>query len=266
MMMSLGPVPLPAALVLLVLTTALLLARVWPQRAPAQRRAAAHLALDMALAGLLAARVAFIVQHLDAYLSAPWSMLALADGGYQPLAGLVCAVFWGAWKLRGQPALRAPVAASVLAAVLGWGAGSALLQQMHRHTYLPRVALQDPFGRPVRLAADDGRPLVLNLWASWCGPCVREMPMLAQMQQANPQVRFVFANQGEEAEVVRGFIAGHARQLEGVLLDPAASLSSTLGVQAYPATLLFSADGRLQQLHMGELTRAGLDHKLRQLR
>jgi hypothetical protein len=54
--------------------------------------------------------------------------------------------------------------------------------------------------------------------------------------------------------------------LGNVLLDDDASASTVLGVQAYPSTLFFDADGRLRELHLGELTAAGLEHKLRRLR
>ena len=54
--------------------------------------------------------------------------------------------------------------------------------------------------------------------------------------------------------------------LGNVLLDDDAAASTVLGIQAYPSTLFFGADGRLRELHLGELTAAGLEHKLRRLR
>lgn len=111
-----------------------------------------------------------------------------------------------------------------------------------------------------------GKPLVLNLWASWCGPCRREMPVLAAAQEAHAEVQFVFLNQGETLDEVQGFVARERLMLDNVLLDGDAAASTALGVQAYPSTLFFDAEGRLRELHLGELTAAGLEHKLRRLR
>ena len=64
----------------------------------------------------------------------------------------------------------------------------------------------------------------------------------------------------------RVFFADERLVLGNVLLDDDAAASTVLGVQAYPSTLFFDADGRLRELHLGELTAAGLEHKLRRLR
>lgn len=92
------------------------------------------------------------------------------------------------------------------------------------------------------------------------------MPVLASAQQTHTDVQFVFLNQGETLDEVKGFIASEQLWLGNVLLDDTASASTVLGVQAYPSTLFFDAEGRLRELHLGELTAAGLEHKLRRLR
>ncbi|MBJ7517240.1 MAG: TlpA family protein disulfide reductase [Stenotrophomonas sp.] len=266
-MMSLGPVPLPVALAISFLLLALLVARLWPRPPGISWRPATALLMDMFLLGLLAARAVFVLRAAPMYLDDPWSILRIGDGGFDPIGFFVFAAGWGAWKLRRHPPLRPAVLAAMLLAAGGWWGATVGLQHWQAgQVRLPEVELHDLAGQPVALAAGQGRPVVVNLWASWCGPCIREMPVLAAAQQAHPQVRFLFVNQGEDAATVQEFLRTHAPGLQGVLLDEPARTGQVMGVQAYPSTLFFDRQGQLRELHLGELTAAGLEHKLRRLR
>ena len=76
----------------------------------------------------------------------------------------------------------------------------------------------------------------------------------------------LYLNQGETLGEVQTFLAAEHLSLGNVLLDEASAASTTLDVRAFPSTLFFDAQGRLRELHLGELTQAGLEHKLRRLR
>jgi thiol-disulfide isomerase/thioredoxin len=134
-----------------------------------------------------------------------------------------------------------------------------------RQMPLPALQVADLQGRSYRSAAVPGQAAGAESVGHWCGPCRREMPVLASAQQAHDDVQFVFLNQGKPW-MRSGFLAGERLMLGNVLLDDDAAASTVLGVQAYPSTLFFDADGRLRELHLGELTAAGLEHKLRRLR
>ncbi|MEO6170588.1 MAG: TlpA disulfide reductase family protein, partial [Lysobacter sp.] len=97
---------------------------------------------------------------------------------------------------------------------------------------------------------------------TWCPPCRREMPVLAEGQQARTDVEFVFANQGEGPDLIREYLQGEGLALNNVLLDPFSSLMHEMGARGLPTTLFFDAGGRLVDFHMGELTHAGLASKL----
>jgi len=138
--------------------------------------------------------------------------------------------------------------------------GAGWLQQSR--VTLPAITLTSLQRQPIALADTQGKPVVVNLWASWCGPCRREMPVLARAQQRHPDIRFLFVNQGETREEVEGFLGAERLALQNVLLDADSLTSTRLQVHAYPTTLFFDSHGRLQGLHMGELSAAGLQSKL----
>src|SRR5690606_40886240 len=69
-----------------------------------------------------------------------------------------------------------------------------------RRVLFRSLALTKLEGGEVRLPTFIGQPTVVNLWATWCPPCRREMPVLRDAQQRYPDIAFIFANQGESAE------------------------------------------------------------------
>lgn len=212
------------------------------------------------LLAVLAARAAYVVRWWPEYAAHPASIINLRDGGLSPWSGLVVLAL-GAMAIgwRRRP-LRAPLVWSLLGGVMAWGFASLVVQRLAVSTNipLPALVLHDLDGQPVPLRALSGRPTVINLWATWCGPCRREMPVLEAAQQRMPGVRFVFANQGESALQVRRFLGAEKLRLDHVLIDDGMQLSVRYNVRAYPATLFLDAQGHLRDSHMGELSAATL--------
>jgi thiol-disulfide isomerase/thioredoxin len=129
---------------------------------------------------------------------------------------------------------------------------------------LPLATLAE--GRTVTLREiAAGRPAVVNLWASWCGPCREEKPVLAAAQAREAGIAFVFVNQGETPAAVRGYLARLGRPLREVLLDPGAGLLAAAGSRGLPTTLFYDARGKLVDAHMGVLSEAALRARVRQL-
>ena len=112
----------------------------------------------------------------------------------------------------------------------------------------------------------DGKPMIVNLWASWCPPCRREMPLLAAAQQRETGVSFVFANQGESAATVQRYLSASQLHLDNVMLDRDARLGFVAGSMALPITLFYDANGQLIGSRRGELSAAALATQLKQLR
>jgi len=225
--------------------------------------------IDMLWAALLAARLVFIATWFKLYRSAPWSMLDIRDGGFTLWAGLLAAAGVALWRGWRRPALRQPLLWGLTAGLLAWGALFGVMGALDKASKpgLPAVALTTLAGETTQLAAlAKGKPMVVNLWASWCPPCRREMPVLAAAQQQEIQVTFVFANQGEDSAAALRYLSAGQLNLANVLLDPGTALGRAIGSTALPTTLFYDASGQLVDTHLGELSAASLASKLNRLR
>jgi thiol-disulfide isomerase/thioredoxin len=216
--------------------------------------------------GLAAARIAFVSMYPNEYLAAPLSMIDIRDAGFYAPAGIAAitvATAWFAWRNKDR---RGPLLWAVGSGTAVWiVAALAMLAMPAPRMPLPDITLADIDGRSVALAQLAGKPVVVNLWATWCPPCRREMPVLGAAQKRHPEVQFVFANQGERADTVRYYLSQQAFQLDYVLLDTNQEFSRLLGSGALPTTLFFDAGGRLVEQRMGELSAATLTQKLQLL-
>jgi thiol-disulfide isomerase/thioredoxin len=110
----------------------------------------------------------------------------------------------------------------------------------------PDTAFQDPDGEPVTLADLRGRPVLLNLWATWCAPCVEEMPTLdALALREGSRLQVVALSEDLEGrEKVEAFLAARRFRRLDSWLDREMALMAALGVQTLPTTILFDAEGR----------------------
>ena len=170
---------------------------------------------------------------------------------------------------RGRDVAQRRLLLVLLAAGLGWAAvpGGIRFDRSPTLSRLGGAALSGLDGGAVSLTAlAAGKPLVVNLWATWCPPCRLEMPLLAAAQRQETGLVFVFANQGEDVFTVQRYLAADGLVLANVLLDPGKSMGQKAGSMALPTTLFYAADGRLVASHQGALSAESLASRLRQLR
>lgn len=212
--------------------------------------------------GVLAARAGFVGQNWPAFADEPWTAAYIWQGGFSPLFGIGAAAATLFVMLRGKA--RAFAMATLLAISATWFVVDRLIEPPARP--LPVGLLVERIdGRPVALDSLRGRPFVINLWATWCGPCRREMPMLVESAKANPGVPVLLINQGEDVQRVSRYLAAEGLPDANILLDPGGSVGSALRSSALPTTAFVSAEGKVVDVHIGEISRAALIAGVRDL-
>ena len=260
---ALGPVVLPADMVLLLVTVvlAMVAAKLLQKRMGADVE---PLIWRVLVLSLIATRLGFVLEFAALYADAPLEVLNVRDGGWEPVAGWAAAWAFTAWLAWRRPLQRRALGATLLVATaVWWGGGWALSQTGGAPaSRLPGLALTTLDLQPQPLDGFVGKPVVLNLWASWCGPCQREMPTLQRAQQRYPGVQFVFANQGESLEKVQRYLALKGLALDNMLLDRHGQVARHFQQRALPTTFFFDADGTLVDTRTGELSDATLAQRL----
>jgi thiol-disulfide isomerase/thioredoxin len=113
--------------------------------------------------------------------------------------------------------------------------------------------LVDLEGKPLDLGQFQGKAIFLNVWATWCPPCVREMPSIERLA-ANPRlqgkpVAIVAVSVGEDAQTVRDFVA--SRGIKAITVLQADEPPPVFTTQGIPATFLIAPDGTIAESHIG---------------
>lgn len=217
---------------------------------------------NLFLIGLLCARLGFVLAYWPMYRDDLVQVIDIRDGGFllwSGLIGVVLASLWQGWR---HPGLRRPLGWALFSGALFWGLASLGSHLYSKGTKLPELSLRNASGQSVALHSYRGKPLVINIWATWCPPCRREMPVLQHAQGEYPHVTFLFVNQGETPENVSTFLATTGLSLTHVLFDGTGILAQRVGSMALPTTLFYDANGRLIGSHLGELSRASLHRAL----
>ncbi len=220
--------------------------------------------MDMLLVAMLVARIAFVAIWFDQYRNALWSVFDIRDGGFTPWAGLVAAIGVAIWRGSKRPELRRPLSLGLIAGALTWTMSVAPdMLGMSGPTALPTLELKTLAGQSTSLVSiAKGKPMMVNLWATWCPPCRREMPLLAQAQQRETEMAFVFVNQGDDEARVQHYLNASQLKLDNVLIDPRNELGHAIGSTALPISLFYDASGNLVDTHVGALSTATLAAKL----
>lgn len=167
------------------------------------------------------------------------------------LASLVAAATTGCAKdnpgndqgeAAAPPALPSPpkAAARPGATVAG------VLDRSHAGTPAPGFTFEDGDGRPTSMAAFRGKPTLVNLWATWCGPCIIEMPSLDALAVREGESLNVVALSQDLAgrEPVTKFFAGRGFQALEANLDSDMRFMTEMRMETLPTTILYDAEGR----------------------
>lgn len=110
---------------------------------------------------------------------------------------------------------------------------------------LPALRVTGPDGKPLALASLSGRPTLVNLWATWCGPCVKELPALGRLAARAPAGLRVLAVSQDAAEGnIDDFLARNRVGAFANHRDPQSALAFHYGGGTLPLTVLYDAQGR----------------------
>lgn len=120
-------------------------------------------------------------------------------------------------------------------------------------------------GPDVDLAQLRGRPVLVNIWASWCGPCRKEMPVLtAAHREFGDQIQFVGLNTADAPPTAARFLEEYDVRYPQ-LADPNNVLLDRLRIPGLPVTLILDADGSIVEKHIGTYEGPELDQLLADL-
>ena len=120
-------------------------------------------------------------------------------------------------------------------------------------TQAPEFTLNSLDGEPVSLSDFRGKPVVLEFWATWCGPCRRQFPKMTSLHEKyEDQVHFLMVNTAEDAATVRAF----ADQVEVpgiILMDPTDKVGERYGTRILPSLFFIDAEGVVKAAVPGAL-------------
>ncbi|OGV99693.1 MAG: hypothetical protein A3D20_02545 [Nitrospinae bacterium RIFCSPHIGHO2_02_FULL_39_82] len=134
--------------------------------------------------------------------------------------------------------------------------------------YAPDFILTDLNNKNIALSGYKGKKVILNFWATWCPPCVKEMPLLQEINTSHLSpsskvgeeggVEVIGVNYNEDYDRVKKFISEHGITFT-ILIDSELKASMSYGVIGLPVTFFIDRDGRIREKFKGELNRKLLE-------
>lgn len=123
---------------------------------------------------------------------------------------------------------------------------------------LPDTEIRNADDEPAALAGEMGEPLLVNLWATWCAPCVEELPTLEALglREGAPRVIAVSQDMAPRGSVEAFLEQNRLAELE-VWHDPDMVVTATVDAQVLPTTILYDAQGRELWRYVGDLDWTG---------
>lgn len=127
---------------------------------------------------------------------------------------------------------------------------------------LPEVSITPLDGGAEVLLSDIEGPAVVNLWATWCTPCRKEIPDFQAVHEARgDEVRFVGVNIGENADQIDEYLTEVGATYEQYI-DEEGYVQTELEATNMPTTVVIDADGRIVTRHLGRMDQAALDEAI----
>lgn len=232
----------------------------------------------LTLVAALVGRLVFVMRFWSTYQEQPLEIINIRDGGFVWQAAVIVYGLALLWFYFRRHALFAGIAQALAVGVLVIGGGLVWMQPWKESplNWYKMAHLKQLKPLPSSASVQEkkefliengiGRPTVINLWATWCPPCRREMPILQQAQEKYKDVNFVFINQGEHPDQIQEYLQEQGLNLQNMWLDEYASSGPAIGSKGLPSTLFLDAQGRIINTRLGELSAASLKSYLESIR
>lgn len=260
--LTLGPLVLPLSKIpaLIALIVLLLTSELFNKRYPGLAR----WGWLCALVATLTSRLFYAAGAPSAYIHEPWTLLYFWQPGFSLAGALIGGLLFTVWYLRRQPpVLIRGFTIFGLSSFLGLALLFLTPGTQFTQEQLPELTFTDINNQEQTLSDFTGTPVIVNLWATWCPPCRREMPMLHSYIN-DPRLNIVLINQGESLVKVDQFLRSQKLEFPYLFLDNFHTASRHFNAQGLPATLFYNAQGQLVDRHFGELSRAQIERFIQQ--
>jgi len=131
------------------------------------------------------------------------------------------------------------------------------VDRSHTGEVAPGAKFKNPDGGDISIASFKGVPVLVNLWASWCAPCVKELPTLEKLEEAQAadgKLGVIAVSQDMAPQSsVDAFLADKKIGRFAAFHDQEMALASALAVQVMPTTILYDAEGKEVWRYVGDL-------------
>jgi thiol-disulfide isomerase/thioredoxin len=124
-------------------------------------------------------------------------------------------------------------------------AATGRLDRSHAGSAAPNILFEDPAGEPASIADFRGKPVLVNLWATWCAPCVVEMPSLDALAAREPRIEVLALSQDLNGQAkVDAFFEKRKFAMLEPYIDSELTFMTQLGISTLPTTILYDSEGR----------------------
>ena len=203
-----------------------------------------------------------VVDSNDTSLKSRRIPLGLIVGGAAVLVGLAIGlVIWGGLPSR----VESPAESGEVGSISQFDNPGDLPVSPEVGALAPNFALETPDGESYTLSDLRGQPVLVNFWATWCGPCRVEMPAIQAAYETHQDEGFVvLAVDHTQTDTVPNVVAfGEELGLTfPLLIDPGSQIQDEYRIRAYPSSFFVDEEGVIQAVHFGPLTEGQLDENI----